>query len=504
MFRDGSYKWFEHGGQKYRVGVLQNQDAIKLAGVINGEPEDDKLSFELGDKEIDTLLKGQTVLNYATELPTEDIAGVTIFVAGTWTDSGGRKQKFTEADLDEMATNAQALGDKVKPHVKLMHLNPKDHLKVTAKPALGWVTNIRREGMKLVADFKKVPQKIAQLMQAGTFRRVSAEIFRRWRDESTGKVYKNVVSAVGLLGAVHPAVSTIDDVMKLFGMKAEDGLTLLPHEEDDWGECYGEEDRIAIGFYEAEFTEGDKHQKGSTEGGDSMDPKEVEKLKADIRADLKADFDKKLDQNLAEMEAPLREALGIDADADLLAAAKKKVLDEQKAVEELGERETKDFEAKVDEIILQAKKDGKIAPAQEHGIRLMIDGWIAQVDDTGKFELQLDDEEKVTGTVLENLAAYFEAVPTKHTYNQERGKLSKTNKSSMAPLPMSVRRELGAMEVPARVTGTNINEEVLAYQAEHKTDFMSAYSAVTGLTPPLAPEVGEYTINEATGEVHRT
>jgi hypothetical protein len=209
-----------------------------------------------------------------------------------------------------------------------------------------------------------------------------------------------------------------------------------------------------------------------------------------------------LETKIQEFQAPLRELLGLKEDGDVVAAVKAALTDKDSAVKELGDRETADFEAKVDEIITDAKKTGVIAPAQEHGIRLMIDGWSSQVDETGKFELKLDEKKSVTGTVLENLKAYFEAMPKKYNIGKERGGMSEP-KAGTAALPMSVRRELGAQEVPARVVGNNYNEAVLSYKTENKCDFLTAFTAVTGVTPGKEPEVGDYSINDSTGELHR-
>ncbi len=447
--------------------------------------------IEASDSEIQAILAGEPT-KFASELPTEDIDGVTIFVAGTWTDSAGRKKKYTEADLDEMVLNSHRLAEKLKPFVKLMHLNPKDHKAVTAKPALGWVVNMRREGIKLVADFKKVPQKIAMLLRAGTFRRVSSEIFRKWGDESTGKVYKNVVGAVGLLGAVHPAISTVDDVMKLFGMSEQDAIELSPR-DDGWSECYGEDGSL-LAFYEAQ------HQ----EGGEEMD---IEQIKKDVTKDVTADVMKTLDGKVTEAvskhESDLKEKMGLKPDADIVDHVKALNDDKTKADKELQRRETTDFEAKRDELIEQAKKDGKLIPSQEGSIKTLVSSWVKESDEQGKFSLEIGDE-TVNGTVLENLKAYFEALPQMDILDKESGKLKGKNSASRFAMDHSIMRGLGSSGVPSKVGGTNINDEVLAYQKENKCDFMTAFTVVTGVTPMHEPDVADYSINDKTDEIHRT
>ena len=203
------------------------------------------------------------------ELPVENLTGVQIFSIGTWTSSQGNRVTITTADLDEMVLNFALLKDRVKPYLKLMHLSDKDHRRVTAMPALGWMSALRRDGGKLIADFAKVPQKVAMLIRAGTYRRISAEIFHRWRDASTGKLFRNVVGAAGLLGATAPAVTTLDDVMKLFAISDEqreklEEYSLTTHTFDDtpWDDCNLNQSQVAMSFALAENVDTEIKHKG--------------------------------------------------------------------------------------------------------------------------------------------------------------------------------------------------------------------------------------------------
>jgi hypothetical protein len=429
------------------------------------------------------------------ELKTETLSSVPIFKAGTWTDSGGRTKRYTANDIEQMVRNFKALLDRVKPHLKLMHLRPEDHRRITAAPALGWITSLRRDGMTLVADFAKVPQKVAQLIRAGTYRRVSAEIFHRWKDETSGKVYQNVVSAVGLLGAVHPAVNTLDDVMKLFGMEAGDAVEIDPVETAEWAECYGDAEPVAVGFYEANHSDSgnvDKSKPKQLEGGDGMDEKEVQALIDKATKPLK--------DSAAKFQSGVRAALGIEKDGDIVAEIV--TLKNQNAANEqrLAESAEAKFEADVEAVILDAKKAGKLAPAQEHGIKVMVSAWREQTDDAGMFSLKVSDEKTVKGDVVECLKGYFEAAPKQFNIEDEQGdKDVKTPKGPLVPADVAqhaisdpgLRGEYGP-----RYCSVDLDKEIRAYMKEYKVDYIEAMEEVTGVERPVEPDLSMHSLRD--------
>ncbi len=67
---------------------------------------------------------------------------IAIARTGTFTDSAGREQKFTEADLDSIAASY----DPKKSEAPLVFGHP-----TTDAPAYGWVESLKREGEKLFA-----------------------------------------------------------------------------------------------------------------------------------------------------------------------------------------------------------------------------------------------------------------------------------------------------------------------------------------------------------------
>lgn len=147
--------------------------------------------------------------DHPDQLATFDVAGVEVFAAGHWNGD-----TYSTADLDAMVKSFNEAGAELKPYLKLGHAKGQSLVASDELPAAGWVTNLRRVGNKLVADFTGVPKRIYQLLKARAYRRVSSEIFVNLKLGE--KVYPYALKAVALLGGETPAVSTLQDVMALY------------------------------------------------------------------------------------------------------------------------------------------------------------------------------------------------------------------------------------------------------------------------------------------------
>lgn len=147
------------------------------------------------------------------ELETRDLRGVEIFDVGTW---NGRQ--WTDQDLDEMVANFGALRGVVDPPAKLGHSDQQELLEREGYPAAGWVEALYRDGTKLVADFARVPRKVADLIAAGAYRKVSSEIFLTL---TVGEqIFHHVLAGVAFLGEELPAVKTLSDIVALYRQNA--------------------------------------------------------------------------------------------------------------------------------------------------------------------------------------------------------------------------------------------------------------------------------------------
>jgi hypothetical protein len=135
---------------------------------------------------------------------------VEILDAGTWIDASGKRVTIKESDLDEMIGNFK---NKIREpilnldHNKSFTEKVKKALKVVG---LGFISNLRRNGSKLIADFKEVPVKLAELIKAGSLKKRSAEFFIKGY-QANGKVYNNVLSAVSFFGHDAPAINSLNN-----------------------------------------------------------------------------------------------------------------------------------------------------------------------------------------------------------------------------------------------------------------------------------------------------
>jgi hypothetical protein len=138
-----------------------------------------------------------------------------IFSTGTWNGD-----KYSEADLQDIADNFNKLSDTVKPPVRLGHRS------LEGQPALGWVKSLKRVGSKLIATLSDVPQVIYDSIRTGGFKRVSSEIYLKYKPRSgsfIGKTFNHVLKAVALLGADIPAVNNLNDLTAYLSQKSDDG-----------------------------------------------------------------------------------------------------------------------------------------------------------------------------------------------------------------------------------------------------------------------------------------
>lgn len=136
---------------------------------------------------------------------------VEIFAAGKWNG-----YLFTADDLHSIVESFNILGDKHRVPLKFGHNN--EQTMTDGQPALGWVTALKVEGDKLIAQFSDVPELVRAAFVKKLYRNVSVELDL---DVShMGQHYAFVLSAVALLGADIPAVNTLKDLTHYLGQDA--------------------------------------------------------------------------------------------------------------------------------------------------------------------------------------------------------------------------------------------------------------------------------------------
>jgi len=148
------------------------------------------------------------------KLKTKDILGVEVLSTGTFHGRGSPPEgdTYTEADLDNIVEAAAAL-----PLLRPAKLGHGEQVWAQAEggPAVGWLENVRRVGNKLLADVRKVPGKVADLIEAGAWRPRSPELYFNYTDQN-GKVWPRVLRGLAFLGEEPPACNTLDDIIALY------------------------------------------------------------------------------------------------------------------------------------------------------------------------------------------------------------------------------------------------------------------------------------------------
>lgn len=159
------------------------------------------------------------------------VANVRIFASGTWTDSSGFTRDWEDSDLDGLV---DAFNAGVPPNVpvKAGHTPDTFNQKIAEKLgvpielvtgdhgkgqiSIGRMATQERRGHLLMASFERVPEQIADLIEAGLFSTVSVEI-----EDNIGG-FASAVTAVALLGAEEPAVedATLDRALVFGGKRA--------------------------------------------------------------------------------------------------------------------------------------------------------------------------------------------------------------------------------------------------------------------------------------------
>lgn len=138
-----------------------------------------------------------------------------IFAVGRHTEMGGDTLSFADADL----TATAAAYDPAKHEAPICVGHPQHNL-----PAYGWIAGITAEGGRLLATPRQVNPAFAEMVRAGSFKKVSAAF---WSPDAPGNPTPGVYALrhVGFLGAQPPAVKGLapvqfaadDDGVVVFG-----------------------------------------------------------------------------------------------------------------------------------------------------------------------------------------------------------------------------------------------------------------------------------------------
>lgn len=231
---------------------------------------------------------------------------------GTFNDSANRPQTFTDADLAQIASS----WNPQKRDCPLVI----GHVTSDSAPAYGWLSQIKAQNGKLLAQFAHVPDEVRDLVAKGRYRHVSMSLMP---DRVT-------LRHVALLGAAQPAI----DGLKAVELRA------------------GNED-ITVDF--------------STTGALPPQAKE-ETMPEDLQREIGA-----LKERLAALE---KENASLKAENKTHKEGKEKAEGEKKEAEAKAEKAASDFAAyrekvegeKLEARISELVRAGKLTPAEKPAI----------------------------------------------------------------------------------------------------------------------------------------
>lgn len=242
----------------------------------------------------------------------KSIKGVEIFSAGKWNGD-----VYTVEDLDEMVRAFSDTSAEWRPPLKLGHDEEQKLLQTDGLPAAGYVGKLYRQGTKLLADFVDIPAKVHKLLEKGSYKKVSSEIF--WEidvgsEEGKPRVYKRMLAAVALLGSDMPAVFGLDDILEWYVAAGAEKKFYANEKNKPSIKAYS---------FNAEAEQGD--EVSSEEENSAMTKEEIEALKkkqADDEAELERlrKYEKTQKARAAEQENEIAELKAKAQEAELDAA----------------------------------------------------------------------------------------------------------------------------------------------------------------------------------------
>ena len=354
-----------------------------------------------------------------------------IFAVGQW-----NKDKYNSKDLQQMVDNFNELKDVVKPPAKIGHSEHQDLLKKEGLPAAGWVDKLKMVGDKVIATFRDVPKVVKDLIDRKAYKRVSAEIYPKYKNPINGKVYNNVLRAVAFLGSDVPAVETLQDISNLYKDNNQEYSVYsfdLVDEKNMKGGVYdmGNWFKVTIDGAEnkenlvkklsdalgvkvnvedgAELTDEERKKKEEEDKNKEIKDKRIEELTQSYEAVSKLQGDK--DKKIAELEAKIaaleKEKQGL-VDGDILAKGKMGDMEKANAdmMTKLSEVQKNTKTDAIKSFVKQQIAEGKVLPKDEGIIVALME----QLDDKAVVKFTQDDKE-TSEPIMEVIKKFISGLP---------------------------------------------------------------------------------------------
>lgn len=188
------------------------EDAAKRGLPVDRKYDDDpakhekiRKCVEAGGSEVDCRKKCDEEMKAMAEAREMGEVEMEIFRAGTHNG-----EEFTEEDLEEIAQNFSSLKDEVRPKLKITHRDNQETIAGLA--SYGDITDVFTRAVsgakRLFARVSNIPKEVIGFLKDRRFPERSIEIYPKFRLGTTddGKLYRNVLKAIALLGHEMPAV----------------------------------------------------------------------------------------------------------------------------------------------------------------------------------------------------------------------------------------------------------------------------------------------------------
>jgi hypothetical protein len=272
------------------------------------------------------------------KLETVDVNNIEIAEIKNWK---GKGLNLDEKAVDE--TIAHFRNGELEPYITLDH-NPgltDSTRKFFKAMSLGYVKDLRKQGKKLIADFKQVPKLIAELIDSGTMKKRSIEFWKKFK-HADGRKLNNVLEAVTFHGGNGvPAMNTLADIPKLFKAYGVEGdyeiksnehegsLITLPYnfkqednsmtdeEKKEMSEMKAQIKKLGDDFSEA-VKEKEELKKKLEMKNQSSDSAELIEMKSKVNEQAKAldEANKKLEEKEAAEKEAAEKAVEMKLEAD--------------------------------------------------------------------------------------------------------------------------------------------------------------------------------------------
>lgn len=400
------------------------------------------------------------------------IEGMEIFRSGTWNGD-----TYTNQDLDKMVENFRKLEGKHAVPIKIGHGEKQTFLEKEGLPAAGWIKSLQRFGDKLIANVEDVPSKIGDLIRKRAYKKVSAEIYPKYKD-SEGNIFTNVLRAVALLGADIPAVEGLADVTALYTgeqsfkiydqFTAKGGETMKSFGINVQAESFSDDFKEKLsGILKQTFGEGTsvEFQAEGDKAAEIADLKD--KLAAATDPAEKDALKKKIDDMEAAMKPMSEENVALKA-KNVELTNEVTSLRAKFQEESAGHKKYRDLvrEKEIDAIVANGEKEGKILPAHRDTIRTLLLN--ASTDKVNKFKQK--DGTEVDKSQFDLVKEYVESLPNMVNFAE----ISKDGK-----MVLIAKDRVTIKDKEYQVDDIELDTKVQAYAEQHKCSYEVAYMEVS-------------------------